>query len=202
MREGEIKSDQFINHELMIAELHIMLELGASHSPLRLLEWKEGTTTHFSFSTIINGQVQDVRIEPDAFFMLQDARRPEGKNTCSFVLEADRITMPKKERPGSRRMSDKFKRYEQSIAGSDIFKAYKMPAIRVITITRTRARRDSLAATAEELVSEKYRKYFLFSSLEDLTDDPASIFNPVFLRPGDPKPRRELMPFTENQPNG
>src|SRR4051812_6138513 len=45
---------------------------------------------------------------------------------------------------------------------------YEVKIIRVLTITRTRLRRDGLAATASELLSEAYRKYFLFGSLEDL----------------------------------
>jgi hypothetical protein len=202
VREGELKSDEFLNHELMIADLHVILELAISHSPMRLMEWKEGKEIHFSFPAVVNGQAQEIQIEPDAFFTLQDTRRPEGKNTRSFVLEADRSTMGKKERPGSRRMSDKFQKYEYSLRESRIFKKYEVTAIRVLTVTRTQSRRDSLAATASQLMNETYRKYFLFGSLEDLSfDDPASLFHPVFQRPGEVKAARELMPFAENQPS-
>jgi hypothetical protein len=203
VREGEIKSDEFLSHELMLSSFHIRLELATSHSPIRLTDWREGKEIHFSFPVTANGAQQEIRIEPDAFFTLQDARRPEGKQRRHFVLEADRSTMPKQQRPGSRRMGDKFQKYELSITPeSHIFKKYDVKIIRVLTVTRTHARRDSLAATATELIAESNRRYFLFGSLEDLADDPASIFHPVFRQPGDAKPGRELMPpLAENQPN-
>lgn len=202
VREGEIKSDEFLNHEMMLSSLHIMLEHATTNSPIRLMSWKEGKEIHFSFPVTTNGQEQEMRIEPDAFFTLQDTRRPEGQNTRHFALEADRSTMPKQQKPGSRRMSDKFQKYEHSIDGSHIFKKYDVKKIRVLTITRTRLRRDSLADTAGTLISETYRKYFLFGSLEDLSfENPANIFSPVFLQPGDTKASRELMRLADPQPS-
>jgi len=44
------------------------------------------------------------RIEPDAFFQIRETAGPVGeRQTRNFLLEADRSTMGRRERPGSQR---------------------------------------------------------------------------------------------------
>jgi hypothetical protein len=195
VREGELKDEVFLDHEMMLAGLHVMLTLVTRDSHIQLITWKEGKGIHDSFKVVHDGKYQEVSIQPDAFFTLRHTLRPEGKNTRSFLLEADRSTMPKKERPGSRRFNDKIRKYEHYIREGRPFKALGIPNIRILTVTLTRLRRDSLVRDAADILDETYRKYFLFGTLQDLSfEESATIFNPVFVRPGDAETRHELMP--------
>jgi hypothetical protein len=196
VREGELKSEAFLDHELMIADLHVMLTLATRNSPIELIEWKEGKEIHDSFQAAVNGQSQDIKIEPDAFFTLQETMSLVGeRKTRSFLLEADRSSMPKKERSGSRRFHDKICKYECYIREGRPSKALQVPQASILAVTLTKLRRDSLASSAAEILPEGFRKYFLFGSLQDLPfENPAAIFHPVFLKPGQAEATRPLMP--------
>jgi hypothetical protein len=195
VREGELKNDDWLDHELMIAEIHILLTLATRNAPFELVAWKEGVEIADSFTAVVDGQSHDIRIEPDAFFTLRDARRPEGNNRRSFLLEADRTTMAKQERPGSRRMNEKFWKYEYYIRASRPFEKHGVSAVRVLTITLKGRRRDGLAGSAAGVIRDAYRKYFLFGALEDIhANKPASVFDDLFIVLGDER-RRPLMPL-------
>lgn len=114
-------------------------------------------------------------------------------------MEADRSTMGRRERPGSRRMDEKVRKYLHYIAQGEqhkheFLKRFNVQYVRILTATLTRRRRDSLARSAAELLGQGYRKYFLYGSLEDLSaEGPAQLLTPVFVRPGDAEGQRELL---------
>ena len=67
--------------------------------------------------------------------MIRSYGSESGLGTSTFFLEADRSTMAKQERPGSRRMNDKFWKYEHYIRAGRPFEKQAVTAIRIVTIT-------------------------------------------------------------------
>jgi hypothetical protein len=200
VREGELTDERFLDHELMITDLHVLLTLATRNSRFELLEWKQGTSIHDSFETDVGGQPLSIVIEPDAFFTLRETISATGEQkTRSFLVETDRSTMPKKARSGSRRFHDKFYKYEHYLRAGRPWQILPVEQISILSLALNRLRRDSLAESAAENLSEKFHKYFfLFGSLEDFSrDDPATIFHPVFLWPGDVKASRPLLPWLQ-----
>jgi hypothetical protein len=189
VREGELKSEPFLAHELMLAGVHLALELAARQGPLQLVSWREGEAVRETFKTGFLSR--PVTIQPDAVFQLEDTRLPQGKNCRMFYLEADRSTMPIQPRPGSQRFLDKIERYCQFFGSGRPF-ALSGSSIRILTLTLTNARRDNLAADTHTFLTEKgltkFRKYFLFGSLADVSpNDPATLVHLALRRPGDSK---------------
>lgn len=187
LREHELR-DATLAHEMMIADIHVMLEIASRESPVKLVAWRQGK----ELAHTIDDGSETITIEPDAFFGLEDTRVPAAENRSYFLLEADRSTEPKVLRPGSIRFRDKFRKYTRYIHSGGHTAKYGKQYIRVVTITQTTLRRNSLAADAErpDLVPENLRKYFLFGSRKDFSlDNPTLILGPVFLQPGRPAPR-------------
>lgn len=91
VREGEIKSEDFLEHELMISDIHVMLTLATRSSLWELVAWKEGKEIHDSFKAIVNGQYQDISIQPDAFFTLRDATAPAGERKTHSFSHSSRV---------------------------------------------------------------------------------------------------------------
>lgn len=198
IREASLKDEQFLEHELLLSDLHIMLWLATENSPIELVEWKEGKEIHDSFHSRNPkaGGLEEITIQPDAFFTLRDSRRPEGQNSKSFLLEADRATMPQKERTGSRRFNDKIRKYECFIREGRPQEVLGVPSVRILTVTLKAKRKENLATNAAEILSEiRFHKYFLFGSLADLDpNDSASLLGSVFLHPGDLDTTHPLIP--------
>ena len=65
-----------------------MLSLATRGSFLRLVRCEEGR--HLYDSVVVKGE--RLPVTPDAFFTLEDSRRPAGRNLADFFLEADRTT--------------------------------------------------------------------------------------------------------------
>ncbi len=81
-----------------------------------------GTELRDTVTLVEEGQYQKRTLEPDAFFTLTDTARPADRASRSFFLEADRSSMPVVRRSGSRRMQDKFLRYQAYIERGDTTK--------------------------------------------------------------------------------
>jgi Replication-relaxation len=58
VREGELKSADFLEHELMISDFHVMLTLATYNSSFELVAWKEGTEIHDSFEAFVDGRIK------------------------------------------------------------------------------------------------------------------------------------------------
>jgi len=87
LRTHELKP-LYLNHEMMIIDFHVMLSLATRGSFLRLVRCEEGR--HLYDSVVVKGE--RLPVTPDAFFTLEDSRRPAGRNLADFFLEADRTT--------------------------------------------------------------------------------------------------------------
>jgi hypothetical protein len=186
-REHELRPAT-LDHEMMIADVHVRLEIATRPGPIQLVAWREGDAIRDSFD--VGSPPRKVVIQPDAFFQLKDTRLPDGQNRRTFFLEADRSTMGTRPRLGSQRFRDKVERYRWFIDTGRPFETYGVRSIRVLTLTLTRERRDNLVADTDAFLVEsglvRLRKFFLFGSLKDVNlAEPGIILNPIFRRPGE-----------------
>ncbi len=185
-REHELKPET-LDHEMMLADVHVALELAGRNGPVQLSSWREGKEISDTFDGV-GFEQRKVTIEPDAFFQLKDG----SGNHRSFLLEADRSTMPTQPRAGSRRFRDKIERYCAFITTGRAFARYGVSSIRIFTLTLTALRRDNLCADTEAYLVENnlanLRKYFLFGGLSDVSfANPAVASDPLLHRPGSSK---------------
>jgi hypothetical protein len=189
-REHELRP-QTLDHEMMIADIHVALALATREGPLKLVAWREGETIRNTFEA--GGfKAQKVTINPDAFFQIRDTRLEPGTDSRVYLLEADRSTMPTQARPESRRFRDKVERYRWFIERGRPFEKYGVQTVRIVTLTLTQQRRDNLCADTETFLLEngltKLRKFFLFGSIKDVSiSAPQTILEPLFRRPGGTK---------------
>ena len=102
-------------------------------------------------------------MRPDAFFGLEDSRRPEGANRTHFALEADRSTT------SHRQFKDKLRAYWNYIDQGLHAKKFGVRGFRILTVTLTEARARNLCTLAASVIPERGRKYFLFAPLKNLS---------------------------------
>lgn len=178
VRTHELK-EFFLKHELMIVELHVILALATREptSHLRLINWREGRELFDSVSFFDRGARAKLPVRPDAFFTLEDTRRPAGASRRSFFLEADRSTS------SQTRFSDKIRAYWQYVEQGLHAKKYKISSVRVLTVALTDERAENLRNLAIATLPEQGgRKYYLFTSLKQFSlDAPLRILDDIYL---------------------
>jgi hypothetical protein len=82
-REHELRPAT-LDHEIMIADIHIALELATREGPIKLITWTEGDTIRDTFDA--GGMPpHKVTIQPDAFFQLKDTRLPDGPEPAALL---------------------------------------------------------------------------------------------------------------------
>jgi hypothetical protein len=104
-------------------------------------------------------------------------------------------------RLGSQRFRDKIDRYRLFMDAGRPLERFGASAVRVLTVTLTKARRDNLCADADSFLVQtdaaRLRKSFLYGSLKDISlERPGTILQAVFSRPGSEKPF-PLFPLAE-----
>jgi hypothetical protein len=187
-REHELGPD-FLQHEMLISSIHIALDLAGRASHVKLSNWQQGKEELTDAITDMHGRRT---LCPDAFFILEDTMRPAGENRRGFLLEADRSSMSR-----AGQMTEKYARYRDYIAASLHQKKYGIQSVRVVTVTETRARAESLCALVAETLPRDFQKFFRFGTLGDFSlDEPAAILGAAFIHPHDFRggKRYELMP--------
>lgn len=138
-------SELIIGHELMISQIHAYLHrTGLLNSD----EWQQGN------------HLDTPLIRPDAFFTINNGR------PLDFYLEADNYRKGKGD--NRKQMDEKTQNYlshfEASLSnGGTPFK--------VLTVTTSDERARNLAKNAEQFVSEKKRKLYLFTTIERLKEN-------------------------------
>jgi hypothetical protein len=176
----------YLEHEMLIVDVHVALTRASNDGPIQLVDWTEGKDNYDS--VVVNGN--RIPVSPDAVFTLRDARRPPEASRACFFLEAD--------------LSTENHRYFQNkiVGAANYFNQglhvgkFNVKAFRVLTVTRTRARARNLCRLAQSLLPQGARKLFFFTSLEDLPfENPAAIFDPICFSPRDQdESRRPLLP--------
>ena len=192
LRHHELK-ELFLRHQLMLVDVHCMLELASRGSSVQLVAWREGKELWDSVSVWQNHERVNLPVCPDAFFVLQDNTRPEGRNRLNFFVEADRSTTTHK------RFQQKLIAYWQYLQDGLHTRKYGIKSFRVVTLALTWDRAMGLNAAAREVLPAEALKYFLFASLEDFSlANPEPILADVFCSPRDSEKsalRHRLVPL-------
>jgi hypothetical protein len=150
----------------MVVDLHVALERATRDSHIKLVAWKQGVEL---FDTVtIREPAKTVRlpVRPDGAFTLEDTTRMRGKNRLHFVLEADRSTTTHE------RFHQKLKAYWHYFTQGQHTKKFGIKSIRVVTVTLTKDRAANLRQSAEDIVPEVWRKYFLFTNIQEFLTSP------------------------------
>ena len=167
LREKRLRHNELteigIRHSLFVADIHTRLLILTRTGLLRIAIWREGQALYDSVP-VRKGEPA-IPVRPDAYFVLQDTGRTEGKNQFHFFLEADRSTM------NHARMAAKIAGYlayyEQ---GRHTRKYPGMPTFVVATVTQTRSRADELRKDLHPLIPHPaWREAYRFLPFDDLT---------------------------------
>jgi hypothetical protein len=172
----------FLNHTLFVSDIHTTLLLASRTSHLQLAEWQEGKGIYDDVTFYEDGRKVRLPVCPDGFFTLRNTSRPEPSNRLSFALEADRSTTTR------RTFDDKLRAYCNYLEQKKQEKRFNVRWFRIVTITLTQARADSLRMLACESVPDRLRKFFLFTSREHFSlDEPDSIYYEIYRSAKDEK---------------
>jgi protein involved in plasmid replication-relaxation len=178
-RDHELKP-LFLDHEMMLVDLHVVMTLASREGETRLLDWKEGRINHDQVVISDRHGSGRLPVQPDAFFKLEDSRWPADKNSAHFALEADRSTT------AHLRFRDKMRAYWNYIDQGLPQRKFGVKRFRVLTVTLTPERARNLCALCKETVPVGAHKYFLFTSVKHFSlENPSGIFQPMCISPRD-----------------
>jgi hypothetical protein len=178
-RMNELKP-MFLEHTLFVSDIHATLMLASRTSYLQLSYWNEGKAIADDVTISEGGHNVKYPVCPDGFFIIKNTNRPEPNNRLAYALEADRSTTTR------RTFNEKLKAYCAYLTQQKQLEKFDVSWFRMVTVTLTTARAESLANLARETVPEKMQKYFLFASREHFSlDNPTPIYEPVFMTPKD-----------------
>ena len=131
---------------MMLVDLHVILTLATHESTFRLMTWREGRELSDYVSIVNHSGIQKLPIRPDAFFTLEDSRRPEGSNRAHFFLEADRSTATQT------RFKEKISAYWHYLEQGLHTRKFGIKNFRVLTVTLTDPRAKNLCDLAASLL--------------------------------------------------
>lgn len=188
LRTNELKP-LFLSHTLLVTDIHTTLMLASRNSPLQIADWREGKGIYDSVIFYENGRKIRLPVCPDGFFSIVNKAQPVPGNQLAFALEADRSTTTR------RTFDDKIKAYCQYLEQNRQVKMFNVKWFRVVTITLTNARANSLANLANQTVPDRLKKFFLFTSHENFSlEDPNPIYKSIYRTLKSEKPV-SIMPF-------
>lgn len=125
---NSLKGPLFRNHELMLSDIHVSLVLASRGSSIKLALWKQGRGELKDSVTVFEEEEQKkLPVEPDAFFVLEDTRRPASP--AAFFLEADRSTTT------NQRFKKKIRAYQAYFKQGLHTEKYGIRSARVLTIS-------------------------------------------------------------------
>lgn len=154
LRTSELKPF-FLDHTLLVTDIHTTLLLAGRDSKKTLASWREGRELYESVTFYENGRKKRLPVCPDAFFSLE--KNGDAKTRLAYALEADRGTTTR------RTFEAKLNGYWRFLEQNRQIKAYGVNWLRVLTVTLTQARADGLAELADQALPPRFRKYFLFT---------------------------------------
>ncbi len=179
LRHQELK-ELFLRHQLLLVDLRCILELACRGTTMRLSAWREGKDLWDRVVTWQERERVELPVCPDAFIILEDSSRPEGRNRLNFFLEADCSTSTHK------RFQQKLIAYRQYLKDGRHAEKYGIKTFRVLTFTLTEQRAHGLSAAAREVLADNELKYFLFASVQGLSiTNPKPILSDIFVAPGE-----------------
>jgi len=180
LRHHELK-ELFLKHTLMVVDTHVALAQATRDNHIKLVAWKQGVELFDRVTIRKPEKTERLPLRPDGFFTLEDTTREVGKNRLHFMLEADRSTTTHE------RFHQKVKAYWHYFNQGLHTKKYGIKSFRVLTVTLTKERASNLRQSAEHIVPQVARKYFLFTAIPDFLTSP---FEDICGMPHDPELHR------------
>jgi hypothetical protein len=184
IRTKELK-DLFLQHLMLVKDVQVKLITQARGTSIEIARWDEGE--QINDSVMIEEKRKEksalvkIPVRPDAFFVLRDAARPEGKNLAPFVLEADRST------EGHETLRTKLKGYIHFILQDRVYGKWGFKRFHVLIVTENAKRADNLQNELLKLVPPEFRSRFLIvTTLDVLTLD--ALVPPVSTSSAGPDP--------------
>lgn len=151
LRTSELKPF-FLDHTLLVTDIHTTLILAGRDSENRLEDWREGRELYESVTFYENGRKLRLPVCPDAFFVIR-----RNGNALAYALEADRGTTTR------RTFEAKIAAYWRFLEQNRQLQAYGVSWFRVLTVTLTQSRADGLSELTTHRTPSKYKKYFQFT---------------------------------------
>ncbi len=179
-------STLYLEHFLMLSDIHVVLLLAGRDSPISVAGWRnEDKTLQDSVTFQEDNKQVKLPIRPDAFFTLEDSRRTEGGNQVHYFLEADRSTTTLK------RFQRKIRAYGNYFKQGLHIEKFGVNNVRVVTICLTPERALSLRqATAEVMptLPRNFGRFFYFTDVGYFSqENPTEAIGDIFLSARDPK---------------
>lgn len=158
-----------IDHALTVSRFRTALTVALRSTPTLTLDRFEREGQHLKAEWRRGGR--RAYVYPDAYFMLRDTTRPDGKDRAHFFLEADRSTMKHST------MAEKFERYSELYRERKHTEHFGITSFRVLTVTKSADRARGLANTLRDGcdVPDAHRPFFLFLSETDYATSPANV---------------------------
>lgn len=181
-------SQLYIDHTLMIARFRAALTVALRETPSTQLELFERESRSLKAEWQYSGR--RAYVNPDAFFLLRDTARPEGRQRSAFFLEADRSTM------SLDRLRTKFANYSRMYADRVHQDRFGVPSFRVVTVTKSAERASNLLKILldeESPVPVAHRAFFVFSTEEVYRDHLTNVLAAAWRSADEPGTLRSLV---------
>jgi hypothetical protein len=182
-------SNLYVDHTLMGARLRTALHLATKATPATELENFE--REHIGLKAEWRHGGRRFFVNPDAFFVLRDRERPDGKQRTAFFVEADRSTMT------LARLTDKFQAYARLYTDREHQHAFGIPTFRVLTVAKSPERASNLlklVRDAERPPLAETRSLFYFTSETAYAAEPLNALAAVWRQADDPTELRGIIP--------
>ena len=177
-RKNREFSDLFLEHALMISDIHTALQLATSGSPFEIALWRNEDTNLRDSVWVREADRTETKlpIRPDAHFCLRDTRRPEGENSFNFFLEADRSTTTNK------RFQRKIRGYSAYFEQGLHTKKFGIRSVRVLTVTLNEQRAKILSKASRDVLRKGVGNFYFFTPVSHFAfDNSDHIFEPIFI---------------------
>lgn len=176
IRQNKI-GERYLRHGLMIANFHTLLFCGIrANGTIELVDWRQGKELDDSVTFQPGrGAAITVPVVPDAYCELED-KRPGTEGRMYFFIECDRSTM------STARYFRKLQGYwHYWLQGKQTAK-YGIKDFRVLTVTKSRQRRDNLAEVCQAVADQRESGYMFWFAYEDdmALDQPGSVWQPIW----------------------
>lgn len=159
------ESKLILRHEIEITQFHIHLKRWAEKQGL-ILHWHEPKIDHKK------------TINPDAYFGIEDPKKPTGHNTLHYFLEIERAKVGNYKN-GEPSIIRKLGKYYEFYDTGDCEKEWGFRKFRVITVVRNSDKQYNLC----ERMSEKFSHRMFWMTTEPLFKD--GIGGEIFRTPKD-----------------
>jgi len=181
----------FLEHQAMLNGIFITLSQAAPRVGWTLTEWVDDRVLKKRHTELVpvddpDGTRRSVAVVPDAYFALA---RPDAltdkHHLLQFFVEADRATMTVvSTRAQQRSWQKRIRAYQAFFESDQILKIYGTKQLRVLTVTTSQRRLESLKAATEK---EGGQNRYWFTTEAALTGE-AALEKPIWFKAGSDRP--------------